>query len=348
MNSLASLLEQHVRSHPELELQDAIKFLYQSCMGPLHLGLEPQAVLDWVTAEWADVTGDADASPTEPLGGGLCRLSLAACKGLGLEPSTLAALFLETAQRVTPDRQKLEESLPLLYRLPFPKADVDQALAEYRQAGMPSVHHSTRYRRAYVPAYRVVEQDLARLLPLLSAIDRHHRTHPQTLVALDGPCATGKTTLGGLLSHIYHCPLFHMDDFYLPPERKTAQRLAEPGGNVDAERFFVEVLSPLSQGKTVRYRPYRCHSGTLGEEVVVPPASLAVVEGVYSLRPDLRAYYHVKCFLEAPWDTRRARLLHRNGAEGLDRFESVWIPLEDAYFRTFPIRQECDVVLSSP
>lgn len=347
MNSLASLLDQHVRSHPELELQDAIKFLYQSCMGPSHLGLDLQAAQDWVEAEWADVAGDADVPSIEPLGGGLCRLSLAACKGQGLEPSTLAALFLETSQTVTPNRQELENSLKLLYNLPFPRDEVDQVLEAYRAAGMPSVHHSTRYRKAYAPAYRVVEQDLARLLPLLSAIDRHRRTHPQTLVALDGPCATGKTTLGVFLSRLYHCPLFHMDDFYLPPEQKTAQRLAQPGGNVDAERFFLEVLSPLSQGKTVRYRPYRCHSGTLGDEIVVSPASLAVVEGVYALRPDLCSYYHIKCFLDAPWSTRRARLLNRNGAEGLDRFEKLWIPLEDAYFRAFPLRQECDVVLDN-
>ena len=268
MNSLASLLEQHAKNHPELELQDAIKFLYQSCMGSGHLGLEPQAVLERLEAEWAGVEGDADAPPTEPLGNGLCRLSLCACKGQGLEPATLAA------------------------------------------------------------------------------IDRHRRTHPQTLVALDGPCATGKTTLGGVLSQLYQCPLFHMDDFFLPPERKTAQRLAEPGGNVDAERFFAEVLSPLSKGEPVRYRPYRCQSGTLGEEILVPPAPLAVVEGVYSLRPDLQPYYHITCFLDVPWSTRRARLLERGGADVLDRFEKLWIPLEDAYFRAFPIREHCDVVLS--
>lgn len=345
MNPLAPLLEQHVKNHPELELQDAIKFLYQSCMGPGHLVLDPQAVLARLEAEWANVKGDADSPLTEPLGNGLCRLSLAACKGQGLEPSTLAALFLHTAQAVTPDRQGLEEGLKLLYNLPFPREDVDRALEDYRKTGMPAVHHSDRYRRVYSPAYRVVEQDLARLLPLLSAIDRHHRTHPQTLVALDGPCATGKTTLGGFLSRLYQCPLFHMDDFYLPPERKTAQRLAEPGGNVDAERFFTEVLSPLSRGETVRYRPYRCQSGTLGPELVVPPTPLAVVEGVYSLRPDLEPYYHVKCFLEVPWSTRRARLLNRNGAEGLERFEKLWIPLEDTYFRAFPIRECCNVVL---
>lgn len=114
---------------------------------------------------------------------------------------------------------------------------------------------------------------------------------------------------------------------------------------MDAERFFTEVLSPLSRGETVHYRPYHCHSNTLGEEIAVLPAPLAVVEGVYSLRPELQPYYHVKCFLDVPWSTRRARLLARNGPEGLERFEKLWIPLEDAYFRAFPIRECCDVIL---
>lgn len=346
MNSLASLLEQHAKNHPELELQDAIKFLYQSCMGPGHLGLEPRVVLERLEVEWTGVEGDVNVAPTQTLGNGLCRLSLAACKGQGLEPSTLAALFLRTAQMVTPDRQGMEESLELLYHLPFSRDEIDRTLEVYRKSGMPAVRHSDRYRKAYAPAYRVVKEDLARLLPLLAAIDRHRRAHPQTLVALDGPCATGKTTLGGVLSQLYRCPLFHMDDFFLPPERKTVQRLAEPGGNVDAERFFAEVLSPLSNGETVRYRPYCCQTGTLGEEVVVSPAPLAVVEGVYSLRPDLQPYYNITCFLEVPWSTRRVRLLERGGADVLERFEKLWIPLEDAYFRTLPIRERCDVVLS--
>ena len=58
-------------------------------MGPGHLVLDPQAVLERLEAEWADVEGDADAPLTEPLGNGLCRLSLAACKGQGLDLSLI-------------------------------------------------------------------------------------------------------------------------------------------------------------------------------------------------------------------------------------------------------------------
>ena len=49
---------------------------------------------------------------------------------------------------------------------------------------------------------------------------------------------SGKSVLGQLLSEVYSCNLFHMDDFFLRPEQRTAERLAEAGGNVDRERFL--------------------------------------------------------------------------------------------------------------
>ena len=59
----------------------------------------------------------------------------------------------------------------------------------------------------------------------------------QVIVSIDGPCAAGKTTLAGKLSELYDCNVFHMDDFFLRPEQRTPARFAQPGGNVDYERF---------------------------------------------------------------------------------------------------------------
>ena len=53
------------------------------------------------------------------------------------------------------------------------------------------------------------------------------------LVAIDGMCGSGKTTLGQVLSKVYDCNLFHMDDFFLRPEQRTAERMAQDGGNVE-------------------------------------------------------------------------------------------------------------------
>ena len=347
MEQLAQLLPEHFCNHPGMELRDAIKFLYQSSMGGGHLIADPRGALARLEEEWDRTDGDPVLPPTEPLGGGLCRLSLAACKGLGLAPSTVLTLFLWGTEEFFQQPERLDRSLELLYLLPFPSEEVRAAIRQYRAAGMPMVGHSVAYRRAFSPAYRVVLQSDAALLPLLAAIDRSRREHPRTLAAIDGPCATGKSTLGARLSQIYGCPLFHTDDFFLPPERKTPARLAQPARNVASELFFPQVLSPLSRGEPVRYQPYRCHSGTLEAARTIPPAPLAVVEGVYSLRPEFQPLYQVKCFLSAPWPVREARLLERCGPEGLERFRTLWIPLEDRYFQAFSISDACDTILET-
>ena len=55
----------------------------------------------------------------------------------------------------------------------------------------------------------------------------------QVIVAIDGNCTAGKTTLAGMLEEMYDCSVFHMDDFFLRPEQRTPERYAEIGGNVD-------------------------------------------------------------------------------------------------------------------
>ena len=71
------------------------------------------------------------------------------------------------------------------------------------------------------------------------------------LVAIDGRCGSGKTTLGKYLKQIFDCNLFQMDDFFLRMEQRTPERLKEPGGNVDYERFEETVLRPILQKQTV-------------------------------------------------------------------------------------------------
>ena len=69
------------------------------------------------------------------------------------------------------------------------------------------------------------------------------------LVAIDGRCGAGKTTLASFLQNKIEATVFHMDDFFLRPEQRTAERLNTPGGNVDRERLESEVLIPLRAGE---------------------------------------------------------------------------------------------------
>ena len=93
----------------------------------------------------------------------------------------------------------------------------------------------------------------------------------QVNIAIDGICGGGKTTLGEALAQRYDCNLFHMDDFYLRKEQRTPERYAQPGGNVDYERFKEEVLDHLADEEGFTYRPFDCGTMDLGEPRTVLP-----------------------------------------------------------------------------
>lgn len=165
------------------------------------------------------------------------------------------------------------------------------------------------------------------------------------LAAIDGPCAGGKTTLAARLGALYDAPVLHMDDYFLQPHQRTPQRYAAPGENVDHERFLEEVLLPLDEGREAMYRPFDCGRMALGEARVIARAPLMIVEGSYSLHPQLEAYYDLRVLLTADERLRHARILKRNGSEGLRVFIERWIPLENRYFERTRIEARCDVRL---
>ena len=164
------------------------------------------------------------------------------------------------------------------------------------------------------------------------------------IVAIDGPCTSGKTTLAGKLSEIYDCNVFHMDDFFLRPEQRTPERFAEAGGNVDYERFGAEVLIPLKNGADFSYRPFDCKTFTLAEPVAVEPKKLTIIEGSYCNHPTFGEPYDLKIFLTITPDLQHQRVLQR--PEFLHRrFFEEWIPMENHYFDVFGIQKQCDLVL---
>lgn len=343
MNQTKQLLLEHYVNFPEITCQDAVKFLYQRFMGPGHLVLDEETAAARLREEWNAVTADSTVPLSTPLGGGLCRLHLRACKALGLSPDTVTRLFFLTARQVTPDPTGLEQSLEQICSLPFPVGQAQDYLRQYRTKGCPMVGHSERFRACYSPSYRIVSEYYVNIIPVLAAIDRAMRNTLPLRVAIDGPCASGKSTLANALHEIYACPVIHMDDFFLRPEQRTADRLDEPGGNVDYERFLQEVLSPLRSGQSVTYRPWSCQRQDYDPPVCIPPAPLTVVEGSYCLREDLRHAYPLRVWACADWDSRKRRLLDRGGEQCLARFQQLWIPLEDRYFEHMQVQRCCQL-----
>lgn len=346
----AYLLDQCAR-YPALEPADLLKALHQSVFGCGHLAADGAEAGAARIREELRALPAGDGPDTEPLDGPFCRVHLRYLNKSGLTPETLFRLFALSAEAPAGDAGQLEEKLAALLalaragRLPCSCEELASAVERWRTGGFPACRHSEAFRAAYAPAYRVIRREFVPLLPLLAAIDRKLAEKPRVLAAVEGGSASGKTTLAALLERIYGCAVFHMDDFFLRPEQQTPERLAEPGGNVDRERFLEEVLRPLSRGGTVRYRRYDCHTRTLGGPVEVRPKALSVVEGAYSMHPDLAGFYDLSVFLRIAPELQRTRILARNGPEAGGRFFTRWVPLEERYFAALDPAGRCDLIL---
>ena len=166
----------------------------------------------------------------------------------------------------------------------------------------------------------------------------------QVLIAIDGSCTSGKSTLAEILTEVFDCNLFLMDDFFLRPEQRTSERLSQPGGNVEYERFREEVLLPLKAGKPFSYRPYDCSTGTLQDPVKVNPKRINIIEGSYSQHPWFEDPYDLKIFLQISPAVRLGRIMQRP-AFLQKRFLEEWIPMEQQYFEAFSICERADLAV---
>ena len=181
---------------------------------------------------------------------------------------------------------------------------------------------------------------------LVSCLKKHIddllNTGKQIVIAIDGNCTAGKSTLASVLEKEYNCNVFHMDDFFLRPEQRTAERYAEPGGNVDYERFREEVLVPLKTGGAFAYRPFSCKTFKLSDSVAVTPKPLNIVEGTYCLHPYFGNVYDLKLFLSIDPQLQKQRLYQRP-QHVQERFITDWIPMEKQYFDFFRIPAQADI-----
>lgn len=191
----------------------------------------------------------------------------------------------------------------------------------------------------------IKQEALERLRPVLSYVESQGGSEKPVVIALDGRCASGKTTMAQVLAQELQAGVIHMDDFFLPVELRTKERLSVPGGNVHYERFREEVLPRLWGGRDFSYRRFDCGKMELGEERLVRGGGVYLVEGAYSTHPALGNYMRLKIFSDVEQEVQLQRIKERGGEEALKAFKERWIPLEEAYFAAYRIRETADIVL---
>ena len=170
------------------------------------------------------------------------------------------------------------------------------------------------------------------------------------MIGIDGRGGSGKSTFARAVAEaVADVTVVDFDDFYRPSVershgRETGDR--ELGGDFDWRRLRKEVLKPLAVDQPARYRRYDWNLDRLRDDVhVVDPGGVVVVEGSYSTRPELRDFYDVTVWVDAPQPIRLRRGVERDGEDARDRWLNEWMPEEDRYIAAVQPAAHADVII---
>lgn len=184
------------------------------------------------------------------------------------------------------------------------------------------------------PLVKATELQIQRIL---QALEKLPYCQSPRVICMDGRSAAGKTTLANALAKAIGADVIHMDDFFLPVELRTQERLSEPGGNVHYERFETEVLPFIRKESPFAYGRFDCHAMKITEMRMVSSATWRIVEGAYAMHPRFGEYADLKVFVDISPEEQMRRIISRNGTAQAENFRSRWIPLEEKYFHAFGI-----------
>jgi len=353
------LLKKHFEDMPLMQPIDALKLVFQHSFGCTHMSPYQKPARDALQRELDSVNPSPDVPVCTPIGAGLCRLNLASPRVNALGENCISSMMQSTIFHVL-KREHREfpgpgnelryygsltdvEAMIRQGHTSFSLESWRELLDWHQKNGRPAVSHSAEFRKAYDPHYRVVMEDCAALLPVIERM----KTGQHQAVVIDGPCGSGKSTLGEILRVVLEGMLIPMDDFFLPLHMRTQDRLSQPGGNIHHERFKEEILDKFKVGEPLEYLRFDCQTGQMKEKAW-PKRDMLVVEGSYSHHPVLRQAYSrlnpLRVYVDVTPEEQLRRLALRD-PERLDMFHTRWIPLEKTYFEAYDIKDQADLVL---
>lgn len=330
--TFGSYLREQLQLHPSMQPQDVVKMCYQAAFGAEHLLADKVAAFSWLQKEFEEIeVTDVSEKLYEQIHEKVCRLNLREWKRRNMPLLWLFRMFVDSASFTDAHGEEnfvryLKEAEALIQEDAF--AFSMREWEDIQKQG--PVHHSEIYRQQEKPAYRIVCSRYIRLLPILEKLAKLPQDKIHT-IAIDGRCASGKTTMAGMLAKILEAGVIHMDDFFLPVELRTEERFAMPGGNVHYERVCDEVLPQLKSSEAFSYQRFDCSKMALGEPIVVIGSHYYIVEGAYSCHPALGGYMSLKVFSDVESEEQLERIRRRDSEEYLEAFVKRWIPLEEEY-----------------
>ena len=165
---MVSLVRHEWRQHPEAEMEDFYKLLYQSIRGIDHLVPNPESFQQYLTHEMIQLSADrsqplaVDITLTIPI----VRVNLCRAAAERITPAQLTEIclkglvsFKNPLAEVFGDCMQLFGKV-LVAELSFSAGQVQNFCRLAEEMDYPPFSHSATYRHLYAPHYRIVPQSV--------------------------------------------------------------------------------------------------------------------------------------------------------------------------------------------
>lgn len=324
----------HLKKYPNMQINDKIKLIYQSVLGPTHLisNLEYDKIYNYILYEINNYQTNKNQNVYEWISDEYIRVNLHTYYLLNNDIKELTDQFINS-QNASYDIDELKRNL-----LKYLSAN------ELEDYNYQPVSHSSIYKELYKPSYRVIKANYLNIDLKYSQIKNYLSSFENTRIfALEGRCASGKTTLSKMLEQYY--TIIHIDDFFLSINKKTKERLQEVGGNIDYELVkenLDKIIKAIKNNlKKVIIECFNCSTQTYYCKEVELKQHI-ILEGVYSSHPYFEDLIDSVMFLNVDKKTQLERVSNRALKE---RFITEWIPLEEMYFSNINILKKADIIV---
>lgn len=324
-------LKYHLKKYPKMTNQDIIKLIYQETLGPNHIISDQNRVLNYLQKELEE-NHSLFNNLYEYIGTNYVRMDIHKYYQYFNSLDLFVDLFFKSLS--------LNQNLSLL------KETLNNFLSkeDLKDYNYLPVSHSDIYKSSYLPHYRIIKSSLLTIEHKVIQLDNYLSLLPnKTIISLEGRCASGKSTITSKLKHKY--TVIPIDDFFLPINLKTKERLNEIGGNINYElvkKMLVELKQALKRNLEVfSYSAFDCSKQEYYTKEIILKDKV-ILEGVYSASIYFRELIDKIAYLFVDKETQLKRINNRILKE---KFINEWIPLEEKYFEHILIEEIVDIII---
>ena len=175
-------------------------------------------------------------------------------------------------------------------------------------------------------------QELKELLSKLAA-----RCGECTVITIDGPAGSGKTTLAKELSSaLDSCYTIHMDDLYEGWDSTLTPELTKK---------LQAILKSVNTENRIRFVPFNWLQNNFSPKVELPAPKYLIIEGVGSGQIAIRDYVSLSLWIEVLPDIGLERVIKRDGP-AVAQFMPAFIVAQDIHFEKEATKNSADYRLS--